>query len=194
MARSRSVRARPGIHGDRQPFAERRELPRFAPIVPELGPLGEPQLRPPPPTLLLLDGQPFAERRHEVIVRELVMPLDPRRALFRLVAGRVGRRDQPELGVQDPHQVLEVIGLAAVARRLQQLAVRARMPADLGALVAEQEPEDLARRTLVQPMLRGAAGPANVSSRNATPTPCAPPTAQASPGSRPGPSPSRRTG
>ena len=67
---------RPGIHRDRQPFPERRELPCFAPIVPELGPLGQPQLRPPPPTLLLLDGQPFAQRRHEVIVRELVMLKD----------------------------------------------------------------------------------------------------------------------
>ena len=66
------------------------------------------------------------------------MPLDPRRALVRLVAGGVGRRDQPELGVQDPHQVVEIIGLAAVARRLQQLLVRAHVPADFGALVAEQ--------------------------------------------------------
>ena len=94
--------------------------------VPERGPVGQPQLGPAPAGLPLLAGQPVAQRMDQVIVGELVVTLgsgpDGCDLLGRALG--VGRRDQPQLGVEDADQVIEVAGPAGVARGLAQLRLR----------------------------------------------------------------------
>src|SRR5262249_57856708 len=77
-------------------------------------PLRQAQLRPAAPGGALLARQPVAQRRHQVVVRQLVTRARRTRCRRRLLAGGpalgVGRRDQPQLGVEDAQQLAEIGG------------------------------------------------------------------------------------
>ena len=62
---------------------------------PQRRPLGQAKLGPAPPRLLLLAGQPLPERRHEIVVGQLVVFLRWLTA-FCILPCRFGRRDGAE--------------------------------------------------------------------------------------------------
>ena len=67
---------------------------------------------------------------------------------------RVGWSDQPQLGVEDVYQIIEVTGAACVARCLAQLGLRPHLALDVGAGPWQERLEYCLRRLPVQPMLR----------------------------------------
>ena len=95
---------------------------------------------------------------------ELVVPAGRRRGGSPLagVPLGVGRRDQPQLGVEDADQVVEVAGRLGVARGLAELGLRPHLALDVGAGLGQQGLQDGLRRLLVQAVLgrrrRGAEG------------------------------------
>jgi len=62
-----------GPEQDHQPLPDRGELARLGPGIPEVRTFLEPELGPSTGGLLLLAGEPLADRRHEFVVRELVV-------------------------------------------------------------------------------------------------------------------------
>ena len=86
--------------------------------LPQFRPLLQPQFGPAAAGFLLLAGQPLAERGNQVVVRQLVVPVPGfGHGLRWFVLGRgtlgIGGRDQPEFAVEDPQQVVEVLGRRA---------------------------------------------------------------------------------
>ena len=68
----------------------RRQMTIFALHIPQCRSLGQQQLGPPLGGLPLLSLEPFAQRRNEVVVSELILGRAPV-----LVTSRFGCRDQP---------------------------------------------------------------------------------------------------
>ena len=152
----------------------------LGPGVPERRTFRQPQLGPPPPGLPLLAGQPFPERRDQVVVGQLVI-LPPRLAgrasSSSPIAFGVGRGDQAQLGVEDAEQVVEVPGAVGIARCVQQLLVRPHLALDVGAALREQGLQDRLGGLLVEAVFGRSRRALKVSSRKVTPTPSVPPTA-----------------
>ena len=90
--------------------SDRGQLLRLAPVAPEGGTLRESEFRPAAPRLPLLRRQPLAQGGDEEIMSELIMRLAaPDRAA-------IDRRHELQLGVQDPHELFEVIQPIGVTR------------------------------------------------------------------------------
>ena len=165
-----------------QPLRQRRQLPVLRAGVPDRRPIRQQQFGPAPPRLLLLAGQPVPQRRHQVVVGQLVVFLPRLRPADvvpppSLLAFRVGRRDEPDFAVENAEQVVEVLGTAGVARRLQQLLLRPHVALDVGARLRAAglsgPPGPLSGASGVA---AGRSAALNVSSRKVTPTPSVPPT------------------
>ena len=75
-----------------------RQLPILGARVPHRSPIRQQELGAPPPGFLLLARQPVAQRRHQIIVSQLIIFLSGlqrlRRTPFLKVARGVGRRDE----------------------------------------------------------------------------------------------------
>src|SRR5580704_19619613 len=65
----------------------------------------------------------------------------------------VGGGDEPDFAVQNPQQVVEVLGMTAVAGRLQQFPIRAHVALDVSPGFGQEGSERRASRFLVQTML-----------------------------------------
>ena len=99
------------------------------------------QLGPAASRLRLLARQPLADRRDEVVVRELIIALargSPRRARGAAAPGldldgrRVDGRDHPQLVVEDGDQLGEVVGAVGVAGGLPQRGRRPQPALEVG--------------------------------------------------------------
>ena len=136
-----SLRRRPVLlrrqRPDLQPLQQRRQLPALWSGIPDRRTIRQQQFRPAAPGFLLLAGQPFPQRRHEIIVRQLVVFLS-RLGLGQGIVGpflafRVGRRDEADFAVENAEQIIEVPGTTGVARRFQQFRTGAHVALDVGA-------------------------------------------------------------
>ena len=152
---------------------------------PEGGPLRQHQFRPAAPGLPLLPRQPLADRRHQVVVRELIMP---RLARDRAPTGRPVRPAGllgvgGAIGVSSRVSASRMrirnsksLGVAGIAGGLEQLAVRTEVALDVRAGAGQergQHPAAPASRW--SRCSGGAVVSTNVSSRKRTPMPTSPP-------------------
>lgn len=131
MVRCGAVQSRLRVSSRRLSHSDADGKNRFSLRTPQGGSFFQTQLGPPAPRLPLLSRQPFPQRPHQVVVRELVMtrsaPPTTRHPF------RSCRRDQTHLAVEDAQQALEVADAAPVARERQQLGLRAHVPLDVFA-------------------------------------------------------------
>ena len=145
-----------GQQPDVGPLQHRRQVPVLRLGVPERRPFRQPQLGPAAPGLPLLAGQPVAQRRHQVVVGELVVTLGRPARRGWLLAGRpsgsvgVIRRSSPSrMRIRSSKSA----GRLGVARGLQQLGLRPHVALDVGARFGQQGLEDRLGRLLVQAVL-----------------------------------------
>ncbi len=133
-------RSAAGKQQDVQPFEQRRETAAAWICVPQVDAVGQEQLGPATARLLLLPGEPFLQRRHQVIVGQVIVPPCGSRiagagALLSFEPRRVGRRDQTELGVQDVQERVKIPGMRLVTRDRQKLAVGPHRAFEIAALM-----------------------------------------------------------
>ena len=112
-----------GRPADVEEFPQRGEMTILRLDVPQRRPVGQSQFGPALASFTLFAGQPFPQRRHEVIVRELVISgagFNPGHGILRcLFAFGVGRRDEADFAVENADQVVEVLRAVGVAGRRQ---------------------------------------------------------------------------
>ena len=93
---------------------------------------------------LLLAGQPFPDRRHEVVMGEQKELLAHLRlgltVAFRFL--RFDWADQPQFAVEDAKQFVKLVRAGAVAGDFQEFPVRPHVPFDVGPGLGQQCPQD----------------------------------------------------
>ena len=92
----------------------------------------------------LLFCQPVPQRGHQIIVGELVILLAGFDVRHRIVVGSCGvsGRDQPDLAVQDPDEIVKVLRTAGVPRCFEKLVVRTHVALDVAARFGQQGFQD----------------------------------------------------
>ena len=97
-------------------FPQTRQVAVFRLGVPSGRALRQFQLGTPAPRFTLLAREPIAQRRHEIVVRELIIPLSARGARrCGLLVGDplgIGGSDEANLAIENPDQLFEIAGRA----------------------------------------------------------------------------------
>ncbi len=148
-----------GQGADVGPFQGGGEVTVLRLCFPERGTLGQAQFGAAPAGLTLLASQPVAERVDEVVVGELVVAAAAARG--RSLAGSafgVGGGHQPQLGVEDAEEVVEVAGPVGIAGGVAQFLGRLHQALDVGAALGQQGFQDSLRGLLVEAVLGGRGG------------------------------------
>ena len=144
-----------GAAHDATELGKRWQLPVLRAGIPDRGALLQQQLGPAGRGLFLFACQPVTQRRHQVVMGQLIMlQWRVRRRFTGNLRLRGRRRDQSQLTIQDPHQLVELPRFSRVAAGRPQLLQTTHVPLDFDSRGRQQRPQHAPRRQLVTAMFR----------------------------------------